>query len=402
MKFVPSVGFLISSILLLPSIAIANEKTCTQWLEQGALFCDSFEQDINSEPNNQLRWKAPFNSETNRYGMMIGPGNQYDRSEDRAIAGKYALRLDFEGRNGICNECGIDRVKIDGLSFYNQGFTATHGENLAEAPYFQPDANRAIYNLTDSFSKWRGEQIYGENSDNDTILADVIQNDMSGQGTFNINDEIGIARQCGVDGKVGGNIIRRNDCDIAINWLEGVEESMHEPGETLYMRYYFYVPEETVMPDITIKLAYFRTQTTGTEQIPVINNAGRTGSRANTFHTEGSIGNAEGVKTFKIAPIMFEKNQWYYFEQAFTRSSSDTALDGRYRWWLNKLEYSETGQLLTAEYPEAIYDVSGFNLAQVKKNKGMSVPGNWPHENDAIGYMYFDNVVISNSRIGNQ
>lgn len=397
---------MLSLMLMAMPFAQALPLNCQDWLEQGVLFCDDFEQEPNALVDNRLAWKPAYDPKTAPHGMMYGEGDVYQRALNNGFYSVHGLQIDFAGRNNMCNECGFDFFEVgadkDGNSFYLKS-----GEDLTQAPYLQPDSSRAIYNVSDRFSKWQVTGLYSKHKTNDALSATLVQNAMRGKGQFQDGDKIAIARQCGLNGRVGGDIHRRSDCNSAVNWLQNFDSDMHKPGETLFVRYYFYVATEAVVPDITVKLNYFRPEKAPnghTEQVAVIYAAGEnTTPRANTLATFGGLGMHDGIKSNYTSDIKFEKGHWYYVEQAYTSSTTESSLDGRYRYWINKITYDPiTQQMQVPEFPEAQFDITGFNLSSVRKFGGLAIPGNWPHYNTISGFMYLDNVVVSNARIGNR
>lgn len=251
--------------------------------------------------------------------------------------------------------------------------------NLGSSPYLEPDANRLVFDRTDYWAKWEPSSVVNQDATNDRINFTgnaPIQNDMGGSGKFNGGDDVAICLKCGVDGSVGGDINRRSDCDLAINYLQGISASDLPLGGALFRRFYFYIPSSTTLPSIAIKLSYFH-DASGHAQWTVLDDTKM------EVYSGGNFGVA-------WTGVYIQKDKWYYIEEEFKRESSVGASDGEYKMWIAK-DGTDPGN--------PVVDQTGLSLQQINVGTGMSIIGNWPHTNDASGYIYIDDISIANTRI---
>jgi hypothetical protein len=338
------------------------------------IFYDSFDGGINSSPYADLRWswKEPF-SESNPFGMMLGKGDLYEVSENVAFRGNASLRLDFDGRNGWCNTCGADSyIVANGVG--NSVILQATEQGILEN---QPNPNRPVFNKSDRWARWTPE------STGDQSLffngGAPTRNELGGSGLFNGGDEVFIARECGVDGNIGRDIDRRSDCNLGINYLQGVSASDFEPGESIARRFYMYVAEETEMPNTTLKLGYtwFRNEENGRYHVYPLLRSGEISAATRLI-----------VGAHSFPGKRLESGAWYYLEEVYTRESSDSANDGTYKLYFDRHDEVTNVPLVSLE------NITFGELLD------MSVVGNWQHSNDAKGYFYIDEVAVADGYIG--
>jgi hypothetical protein len=348
------------------------------------LFEEDFEAPLSSSAQPKWSWKAAFHPDTNPYGMTYGKGDIYERSQTVTYTGSWSLRLNFEGRNGFCNTCGMEtRTQKSGYSDTTY-FVDSEGANLTLSPYDEPDLTRPVFNKSDFFAKWAPSSVSNGEATNDKLEfagGSPVSNNLGGDGDFDAGDEIKICKKCGVDGSIGGDINRRSDCNLAINYLQNLAPEDHPAGGSIFRRFYFYMPSTTTMPNITIKLGYFTTA--GGSLIANIfsPDANDTSGRGRQVEVDGMGYSGTGVHV--------EHDTWYYIEEEFERESSDSANDGEYRMWVCKASDEAPGD------PKV--EFTKLDLRQVK---AISIIGNWPHMNDCAGYFYIDAVKIDTTRIG--
>lgn len=314
--------------------------------------------------------------------MMYGSGDVYEVSSDIAHTGRYSLRLNFDGRNGFCNVCGTKRYTVKSAPGESKFLMDADGNKITpHSPVLS--GGRVIYNRDDSFAKWTwgdlSRALMGE-------VSQPIRNDMAGLGMVNSNDTLLIPNQCGVDGTVGGNVNRRSDCDRAINYFKGVQESHFPYGGTISRRFYFYIPEETIMPDITFKLGYvfFNKPNDKGEK-------SRVGFETVISVQRGSQPEINARTTFDkyvFVPMNIGRNRWYYLEEVWQRESHQFANNAEYRLYLG----SDSEDL-----SNPVVHLEGGRLGELLS---MSIVGNWQHLNDAKGVVYIDEVRVANKVSG--
>lgn len=338
------------------------------------LFYDSFDEGIGSSPHSDIRWswKEPF-SESNPTGMMLGKGDMYQISDGVAFRGDASLRLDFDGRNGWCNVCGADSYTVaDGVD--NSVILQTVEQGILEN---QPSPDRPVFNKSDRWARWTPE------STGDQSLffkgGSPTRNELGGTGSFKSGDEVFIARECGVDGKIGRDISRRSDCNLGINYLQGVSTADFEPGESIARRFYMFIPPETEMPNTTLKLGYtwLRNEANGRYHVyPLLRND----------EISSATRLISGTHSFPGKKL--ERGAWYYLEEVYTRETSTTSNDGTYELYFDKHDEVSSSPLVSLE---------GITYGELLD---MSVIGNWQHSNDAKGYLYIDEVAVADGYIG--
>lgn len=308
---------------------------------------------------------------------LVGNENLFEVVSGVSHSGQYSLRFNYSGRNGICNMCGsTQRNQAVGFTSVNE-FIDNKGADLTSAPYLA-ETNRIIFNKTDNFSKWKILSVQNESSVSDKLVLQLLAPGIGGENNFDSGDEVLIFRQCGIDGKIGGDINRRSDCNVAINYMSGIGQS---PGESIYRRMYVKIDGSTVLP-YSQKLRYWKT-----DNGLIFLVARTTKSNGKTyFYIEKSV--AGGPSNFIVALNDIQKDKWYYIEEEFKAETSDMANDGEYRLWI-----SEDGSISLSP----VIDISGLDLGVVK---AASLWGNHQHFEDSLGFWYMDDFKISTTRNG--
>lgn len=337
------------------------------------LFSDGFEQEVSGQPNPIWSWKKPYTPE-NPFGMMIGGGDIYERSQANAFRGRYSLRLNFDGRNGFCNTCGAYPGTVTDIS--EGRVRIVPKETLLKDSGV---TTRSIFDRADHWARWQALL------DSTGVIEPEgdapIRNELQGRGLFSKGDEIRIARVCGIDGNVGKKVDRRSDCDLAINYLEGVSPADFPLGGTLARRFYFLIPSATTLPDNTLKLAYSTFERRGRRYsiYPALSV-----QRGETLE----VGTAPLTGAYSITGRAISRDTWYYFEEVYTRESAEDAADGEYEVYFAPAEETSPAPVISAGHLT-------FGALQA-----MSIVGNWQHSNDAMGYMFLDEVAVASRRLG--
>lgn len=352
-------------------------------VQAATLFEDDFEAPLFDPvtpvptPNPVLEWKTPFDPVTNQFGMMFGEGDMYTRSLAYKHSGKYSLRLNFAGRNNFCNVClsGSKTFFMKSGENNRTFFQDNAGTDLtAEFPEL-PDSQMRVYNSTDRWARWQVQSVTGDRLD--FVGNAPAQNDLQGDGDFDDGDEIRVVKICN-----SGD--RRSDCNLGINYLrEGgggpVSTTNFPPGGTLARRMYIYLPSNTILPNIGLKLGYIHfKRATVYPSIIVI---------AVQRSNELVIDNSSLYGKYEFTKLKLKTDTWYYFEEVFTRENPVGASNGTYQLYI-----AEAGR------PDTLYvDQSNINYGELKD---ISIIGNWQKLDDAIGSVYIDDVKIATSRIG--
>jgi hypothetical protein len=81
-------------------------------------------------------------------------------------------------------------------------------------------------------------------------------------------------------------------------------------------------------------------------------------------------------------------NKWYYYEELFVRESSEGAGDAEYHLYFGALDDN---------IGEPVISRTDFNIGELKD---ISMHGNWQHYNDVSGYIYFDDILMSDGYVG--
>ena len=143
----------------------------------------------------------------------------------------------------FCNICGSETVTVNASNLIDGCFDSS-GER-----------EDVVYNSGNAFSVWQVTSSTPSQVCVD-LSAPVEQPILDIAPSVALGDELKLPRICGVNGSIGSNISRRSDCDLAINYLEGISPADFEFGETLSRRMYVYIPSETILPSVTVKLGY--------------------------------------------------------------------------------------------------------------------------------------------------
>lgn len=315
-------------------------------------------------------WKPQISADNITRGMMYGDSDVYQVSNDLAHSGQYSLRLDFSGRNGWCNTCGSTAVTLSDVEI-NTGCI-----NLAGYPW-----GDAVFNKSNGFSKW---SISSANAS--TVCFDTsspLGSSMFGKerNSFAVGDELAIPLRCGVNGNVGGQVDRKSDCNKSINYLNNVAGTDLAYGEILSRRFYMYIPEDTKLPEITLKLGYSHWRAGGVTKSVKLKLSVQRG-----LSLELNMPNGET----HLPGYSIDKNEWYYFEELFVRESAEGANDAAYY-----LYVAPSGQEQLQSQP--IVYRTDFNLGQLKD---ISMHGNWQHNDAVSGYIYFDDILFSSGFAG--
>lgn len=335
---------------------------------QTILFEEQFKDEITGDP--QPVWSWDLRGDV-REGMMVGPDDIYEVVEgEHYLSHRRALRMNFKGRNNLCNTCGGEYTEIDQL------------EDGKACMTVKPDTYEdRVYNLTNYFSVWE----VSENSEtricvsNEQRIASSIYNEAS---SLSKGDAIYVPYECGVSGVIGKDVNRKSDCNKAVNYLDGIDSDQVGYGETVSRRFYIYIDEGAVLPNSTFKLGYSRWWH---EEGKAYNSKLKISTQRD-MSLQLNMPNREPDNT--RGSFYVPVGEWVYFEELFTRESSENADDAVYKLWASPID----------EYtPEPLIHVEGFKLGKLFD---MSIGGNWQHHNDVKGYVYFDNIKISKEHIG--
>ena len=359
-------------------IALIFSVTLVCWGDANSetFFSDSFSNG-NLNSSGSWSWKDPYSPE-NWAGMMVGNGDIFTIADCVSVDDGFSLRLDFDGRNGWCNTCGSETIRVSETSpTAGSKFLISESKDFAGVI---PDSKRMIFNKSDNWSRWNAlsvsdSKVFFYNNEPD-------KNAMGGAGLFRPAQEIKVTKACGIDGSIGGNVERRSDCNIAINYLQGLKKVNFPFSGTLSKRIYVYIDENAVLPNVAVKLGY-STFKKGSSKLNVIS------------YIDSSRGNKLMVHTpsndspYIWPGLTFKKGQWYYLEEVFTRESQSGLADGRFQ-----LYFAPAGSAVGVS---PLIDLSEIEYGDLN---AMSVVGNWQHTNDASGYLFFDGIKIANHRIG--
>ncbi len=400
-------------------------------------------------------WSLPAAFEKN-----YGPGNFFEVTDSTAHSGKYSLRFSYEGKNDFCNTCGIYRIThkrgLDGVDFFvadnakdltetksdprkakknknknknqnnrnqnnrinkekphkhknnknhknkNNKKNKKNRKNTDKGPAAAP--GRIVYNRSNGYSRWLITEVGDHDASNDKLSLKLLDAGTNGEPPeFNSNDKIAIARQCGIDGHVGRNIDRRNDCDKVINWFKNVPAQT--PGTSIFRRAYY--KYENIEGGVHQKLHFFRPGTARYNTSNIV-------TYADSRKTEHMVPMTSGFgKKYGGAPIYrpgrngmpgnlrFMPNTWYYMEEEYRAATPDLNADpnggifkanGEYRLW-----FARSGE----ESPEPVLEVTNLTMPPIRGGgKSASFWGNVQHMQDTRGYWYMDDIKISDKKIG--
>lgn len=332
-------------------------------------FHDDFEgADIDDNPRPVWSWETPY-SKTSPYGMMYGEGDIYSNKQVN-VGGRSSrvLSLNFNGRNGFCNICGSATHFIKDFELREQCFSVNGG----------PFSNK-LFNKDGGFTTWRLTSI-----DSSKVCFNgeaPIEGSLLGDNFIEPGDELKIPFQCGISGSIGGAEDRRSDCNLAINYLNGIDREHFEPNMTLARRMYLYIPKSTEMPGSGLKLGYTVFQKTGENPVSII---------PVILTSRNSSLEVDGNKYFgyKFTDYRFERDKWHYLEEVWTRESREGGFDGTYKLYAGEVGSDTSTPLLS---------LTEIEYGDIKK---LSIIGNWQHKNEAIGSIYIDNVMVANRFIG--
>ncbi len=356
------------------ALLIASACLASQAVSQEVLFQEDFSGPIDGSPNPVWSWDvAPDDI---REGMMIGEGDIYQMAEGQEfLSHRKALKLDFSGRNGFCNTCGGDYAEVTRVS---EGEACVDVDSVSHESY--------VYNLTNHFSTW---PVKTQSEDGSLVCFDTespIEHSIGGvSSSVSVGDSVFVPYVCGLNGVVGRDIDRRSDCNKAINYLSQISSDAVGYGETLSRRFYFYVDNEAQLPDITFKLGY----------------AAWMGPDGKVRQSELNISVQRDMTFVLLTPsyqrvtrsgdehIQFERDTWYYVEEVFKRESSPSSSDAEYTLYAGAAGSEHT--------VSPTYHEEGFLLGELRR---MSIGGNWQHNNDVSGHVYFDNILIKRGRAG--
>jgi hypothetical protein len=289
------------------------------------------------------------------------------------------LRFNYEGRNGKCNLCGWKNITQksghDSVSYAIDQL----GQDLALDPFFAT-TDRIVQNNSNGYSTWRITSVGNQDAANDKLSLVKISDGIGGvTDEFNSGDSISIARQCGVDGTVGGDINRRSDCNQAISYFNDVTQQY---GQSIFRR--VYLKADVSNPPYHQKLLYW----TPIEGGPYILYSEFDFRSPNMHIMNERPKSGGGIEVLRPMGADFLSGIWYYIEQEFKAQSAPGMSDGLYRLW-----FSEAGQ----ETDTPLIELNGVELPPVKNT---SLWGNLQHFEDSVGYWYIDDIKISDTRIG--
>tara|TARA_Y100000780_G_scaffold232578_1_gene267174 strand:+ start:36352 stop:37530 length:1179 start_codon:yes stop_codon:yes gene_type:complete len=331
-------------------------------------FSSSFEEEDFFEPSPSFKFLKADRPMDN--GMMYGPEDIYYISRDKAYRGNKSLRLNFGGRNNFCNTCGTKTIELS--------------QSEADSGCVELPSNRTYdglaYNKTNGFSTWQVRSYVKKTGKICLDKSRPQKKSISGEvDRISAGDKISFPKMCGTEGAgIGGSVNRRSDCDKSINYFRntGKKNDVFPYRGRLSRRFYMYIPSETELPAITFKLTYSHFRK-GPDNKRYSNVLTITVQRSERIYLKGPGGGAFTSKSV-------ERDTWYYFEEVFERESVKGAADGSY-----KMYWGKAGQT------DGIPAVEQDNI-EVGEFIDLSINGNWQHSNEVSGYVYFDDVRITN------
>jgi hypothetical protein len=306
-----------------------------------------------------------------------GDGNLFEVVTDAAHSGKYSLRFNYDGRNGICNTCGGTARHQHNSANNATIFVDSEAMDLTLDPTLA-SSDRIVFNTSRGFSKWVITAVQSQNGINDKLQLEKLADSIDGSDSLiNGGDRVKILRQCGVDGNQGGNVDKRVDCNPAINVMDGFSQAA---GQSLYRRIYLRVASGSKLP-YNQKLRYWST-TNGNIYLStrVDSVSGLAYPYVGAEHVGGPGWVTPGVN--------MEFDTWYYYEEEFKAETSEAANDGEYRLWIAKSGDEVGGPKV---------ELTGLDLGPVQLT---SLWGNHQSGDDSHGFWYLDDFEISNVRIG--
>lgn len=360
------------SILLAKTAVLLLVCSGTAYGATKIYFEEDFEQGtITTSPQPEWSWKPPLTegrADSVSTSMMFGTANDiYSVSSARAYTGNHSWRLNFAGRNNWCNQCGVETVVV----------TQSHLDN-GSIPQLTGPWGDVVFNLSNGFSTWK---ITDPNANQLTFNKNQAESDSlfgMDSNALSVGDELKIPYQCGINGIVGGRISRRSDCNKAINYLNGISDEDFGYGKKISRRFYMYIPSSTVLPGITLKLGYAHFRRNGSSYPSTLKL-----SVQRDLQLELSLPGGKSVPDYRV-----EKDKWYYYEEVWTRESAAGANDGSYELYVSPEDNID---------PSPVVRQSNIQIGSIVD---MSINGNFQHNNDASGSIYFDSIVISDGYNG--
>jgi hypothetical protein len=321
---------------------------------------------VSTSPNPVWHWKDPITPGNPSAPMYYGGENDiYTVSSKKVHNGKYALAMDYNGRNGFCNACGTIEVVVDETSALSQCI------NITGSPW-----GSSIYNKTNGFSQWA----VTSSSENEVCFdaSTAIGPSMTSPNSISVGDVLKLPYQCDVNGTIAKRINRRSDCNKAINYLDGIEAEHLGYGKSISRRFYVYIPSNAILPSITLKLGYAHFRKSGKR----VSNTLKVSVQRNMQFELGTPG---GI----VVPDYYvDKDKWYYMEEVWTRETSEIATDGSYKLYAGP------------EGTDVFTPIVTQTNVLVGELIDMSINGNWQHTNDVSGFTYFDDILISDGYAG--
>jgi len=352
------------------NLCVKNESVAIEHTPSNGVvhFSSSFEDEDFFGPSPSFKFLKAERPMDN--GMMYGPKDIYYISQDRALRGDKSLRLNFGGRNNFCNTCGTKTIEIS-QSEVDSGCI----ELPSNLTY-----GGVVYNKSKGFSTWQVKSYVKKTGKICIDKSRPIKKSISrNSDQIKAGDKLSFPKMCGTDGAgIGGSSDRKSDCDKAVNYFRGTGDrnKVFPYGGKLSRRFYMYIPSQTVLPETTFKLVYSHFRK-GSDNKRYSNVLTISVQRNERVHIK-----APGGRAFTSESVVRDK--WYYFEEVFERESSKGEADGSYRMYWGK-----------AGKNNDIAQVEQDNI-EIGEFIDLSINGNWQHSNEVSGYVYFDDVSVTN------
>jgi len=372
-----------------------------------------------------------------------GSGEMYERSTTQKVAGSSSLRLNFDGRNGIHNECqnhfssgeephaaqtaATVLIDDDGDNLFRYftahdsttdgttasklvdsskdftdfnleaGWVVVNDTDVTETTVVAvDDANTLsladdiftsgedyrifapvayVYNMTDSQVRWEVTSYADENATNDKLTftgGAPDRNETGGAGDFDAGDNVRYYAKC--NSLAVANKNTKSDCDTCINYFE--EETYATEwalSSMICRRQYLYLDSGATLPGNTLKIGYWKTSGIGEGSLKI----DVSGGREVTVNINGT--NNTG--------IILDLDKWYYTEECRLRETA-AGSNGSLR-----LYVAEKG----SEASPTVYEEDNYTYGT---GSTLSQMGNFQNTNVASGFVYFDDVMVANGRIG--
>ena len=324
--------------------------------------------------NDTMHWKLKkeFDLPYNQYGTMFGPDDIFYIADDEesgvnSVSGNKMWRYNFNGRNNFCNTCGSETRTLSAKEAETGCLSVTNGAYAD-----------TIYNKGNGWSTW--EVVSQDENSLCFNVKNSIANSLLGNSEVLEGHEIKLPYRCGENGTVGGNIRRRSDCDLAINYFQGVGSEYFNPGDTLTRRYYIYIPDETELPGITFKLSYsnFRHPESNQRKTKVV-----------VLSIQRDVQLESKFKEYQFTGLKLQRNIWYYIEEVMVREGTVSDSSGVFMLYAGVA--GEEGD------KEPLVHETGYFYGNLVE---YSFGGNWQHYNDASGFVYIDDFTIARGRVG--